>query len=206
MPPQQRNRLSRIESNYVKFLIFADFGSVSSWDKYFLEVTGHLSKIQRYTSVYHTYICVVSMETYNSQCLVIQSTSDAGMLSLLPEMLFFYLGSSATMIKIFVGFHLGYLICTWGKDILYVGHFVLDWVVGGIQSYIICSRQYLKTVSKQDSYMFYPKIRKHAVVWHLKLNMWKINDTSVMRAKVSIQTMFYAAEFILYLYLLIGMT
>lgn len=46
------------------------------------------------------------MDTYNFQCLVIQSTSDTGMLLLLPEILFFCLGSSATMVKIFGGFHL----------------------------------------------------------------------------------------------------
>lgn len=46
------------------------------------------------------------MDTYNCQCLIIQSTSDTGMLSPLFEILFFYLGSSRTVVKIFVGFFL----------------------------------------------------------------------------------------------------
>lgn len=113
------------------------------------------------------------MDTYNFQCLVIQSTSDTGVLSLPPEILFFYLGSW--------NWNSGQSICwfSFRLDHLYMRGkhttcwtLVLDWVGGGIQTDTICNRRYLKTMSKQDSFIFYPKINKHAVVWHLKLDTW----------------------------------
>lgn len=83
--------------------------------------------------------------------------------------------------------------------------FYLDWVVGGIQSNIICNRQYLvKKISNQESFIFYPKINKHGVVWYLKTKCMKqIKDTPVMTAGFHSNHVFWSRIYFIYIYLLI---
>ena len=147
------------------------------------------------------------MDTCNLQCLVIQSTGDTGMLSLLPEVLFFHLGSSGTEVKIYI---FGFFSI---KSLVYDGKtcYILDTLFG--LSVVVFRAMYSVTGSTLEE-------DKRAGVIHIlprnketRCSMTsltkcikQIKEIQVKTAKVSIWTMFYWVDFIFYgVYLFINL-
>lgn len=122
------------------------------------------------------------MDTYNFQCLVIQSTSDTRMLLLLLERVFFLPRKRWNSSQNICWF-------SFRLNPLYISilHVVQSFWTEccGIQSYIHCNRQYLvKKIYRQKSFTLQTN-KKHSTVWHLK---------SVIQIKLSWRQQKFAFE------------